>query len=256
MRTHKQISMVRATLQSAVCCCVAPLLLAQQVTDGNTPAMRAEQPRSVTRSEPAAKLVPKGTGIDFVLLEPLSSATTVKGQKVRLAVSKDVAVKGVIAIPRGTPAEGVVSDVRKAKPGKRDGEIMFRPVRLLLSDGSGVKIGEYPPGKDSCGPKGSCLLLIPVAVPLVFFFWPDLVQSAWQDHKIRHRGIDKQVDACMPSHGYTAKNLAIVPTEDSKTKDAESAANLEVICPAKPPSTQNDAGESPASSAETAPEMR
>lgn len=195
----------------------------------------------------------KGTRIDFVLLEPLSSATAVKGQKVRLAVARDVMTGGVVAIPRGTPAEGVVSGVRKAKPGKSDGEVTFRPVRLTLHDGTGVKIREYPPGKDSCGPKGSCLLLIPIAVPLVFFYWPDIVQSAWTDHKVRHRGTDKQVDACTVNHGFTAKNLAIVPTKDSQTENAEGvAASLESICPVNLPATLNHANDTSASGTKNA----
>ncbi len=182
----------------------------------------------------------KGTAIDFVLLEPLSSSTAVKGQKVRLAVARDVDVGSVVAIPRGTPVEGVVADAQRAKPGKRDGNVKLRPVRLLLADGSGVNIREYPPGKGSCGPSGGCLLLVPIAVPLVFFMWPDIVQSAWDDHKTRHPGVDMEVAACTLSHGYTAKNLPIVQAKDGKTKDVESSASLEGICPAKLPATQKE----------------
>jgi hypothetical protein len=259
MRTHRPISLILVTLQGALCFCAAPILLAQSVTNVDTSARRAESPGSVTIS------LRKGSTIDFALLEPLSSATAVKGQPVRMAVVEDVEAGGVIAVPRGTPAEGVVSEVHRAKAGKRDGEVTFRPVRLLLSDGTRVKIGKYSRRQTDWKAAGSYALLVPIEATLVFFYWPALVEAAWNDHKtrntgqkpnIRPAGVEMQFPACTFTLGYTAKDLAIARTDHGKAKEVESAASLEAICPANPPSIQNVAEEIPSPEADTPPEMR
>lgn len=91
--------MIRRFLSSSLCIILAPLLVA---------------PQTGTMSEPANvsatnMIVPKGTEVQLVLLENISTETAVDGSPVRFAVAKNVVVDGVTLIYAGSLASGVVT---------------------------------------------------------------------------------------------------------------------------------------------------
>ena len=63
-------------------------------------------PQAARATDPVHVL--PGTEVSLVLSEPLSSQTAFKGQRFSLAVENDILVGGVIVIPRGAPARGLV----------------------------------------------------------------------------------------------------------------------------------------------------
>jgi hypothetical protein len=139
--------MIRWLLQSALCLILCPLLAAQQIS---SPAAPFDAPQSSTPAletaaphlPPEFVNIPKDTQIELISLEAVSSATATKGQLVRLAVAKGVLVKGLVVIPRGTLATGVVSRLTKGVPGKRDGFLQVTPSVLFLNNGTTIKLHE------------------------------------------------------------------------------------------------------------------
>jgi len=137
--------MIRWLLQSTLCLILCPLLAAQQVTP---PAAPTDAPQSSTPAPVTASFrplqdfitIPQYTKIELISLEEVSSAIATKGQSVRLAVANDVLVNGMVVIPKGTLASGVVSYVIKGAPGKRDGYISVDPRILFLNNGKTIKM--------------------------------------------------------------------------------------------------------------------
>jgi hypothetical protein len=81
--------MLRNLLQSALCICLAPLLVAQRGTTSIS--------------------VPRDTKIELMTLETVSTQSEAKGSAIRFAVARDIAIDGVTVIPAGTPVTGVVT---------------------------------------------------------------------------------------------------------------------------------------------------
>jgi hypothetical protein len=144
--------MIRKMLQSTLCLSLSPLLVAQQATgSGTSPIAPGSFPTA--QSKGATITLRRGTIVALVPLETVSSATAQVGQTVRFAVGTDVKVDGVIVIPRGTSASTVVTYVRKAIGGKRDGIVEDGPPSLILPDGSSIKLRNIiPPDSDAPGP--------------------------------------------------------------------------------------------------------
>jgi hypothetical protein len=91
--------MIRRVLSSSLCIILAaPLLVAQQTATTSDPA-------NVSATN---VIFPKGTKVQLVLLESISTETAVHGSPVRFAVAKDVVVNGATVIHAGAPASGVV----------------------------------------------------------------------------------------------------------------------------------------------------
>jgi hypothetical protein len=123
-------------------------------------------------------VVPKDTEINFVLLESVSSATATKGQLIRMAVEEDVVIHGVVAIPKGTLATGVVSNVRKAKLGIKDGRLEVRPIAMTIANGVEAKLKENRTGEDACGDFGPCWAMYIFFAPAVPFALIGLAANA------------------------------------------------------------------------------
>jgi hypothetical protein len=58
-------------------------------------------------------IVPKGTEIELVSLETVSTETAAKGSRVRFAVANDVAIRGATVIHAGTPVMGVITKAER-----------------------------------------------------------------------------------------------------------------------------------------------
>ncbi len=75
-----------------------------------------------------------GTPIRLVTARALSSKTQVKGDLVELRTAEDVIVDGVVAIPKGTPATGQVSDARIKGAMGMGGRLTLRPLYLTVGN--------------------------------------------------------------------------------------------------------------------------
>ena len=207
--------MIRELLQSAFCVCLSPLLVAQEVASSGSAAGQTTS-NSVT--------IPRETEIGFVTLEPVSSATATKHQPVRLAVEKDVAIKGVIAIPKGTLAVGEVSRLTRGVPGKRDGSIRVIPAALVLAGGTQLKLKENRWGEDDCGDMGPCWALFIFTAPLLPLILISKAGDANGDSEDRPKGEDQTLSTGYPVEGFTTSRIALRSIDQRAPKPAPANA--------------------------------
>jgi hypothetical protein len=228
----------QSALCSGVCLILCPLLVAQQtapiapsqasVHTGLEQTAPTQTPMPGLRPQaallPSSAVVAKGVQVKFVLLDSVSSRTATKGQPVRFAVAEDVWVDGIAAIPRGTPAKGVIMRVRKGVPGAHDGSLTLEPREVLLASGSRIKLGAYPPGEDNCGNLGPCwaftILLIavsPLFIPLFLIETPRLIAHRIREQKksgkARITGRDASWEPCQLESAYTSSNPEAFPAD-------------------------------------------
>jgi len=150
----------------------------------------------------------KGTFIAFELLETVSSADAQDGQTVRLAVRKDVKENDAILIPKGTTGVGVVKHVMKAVPGRHDGYFEVVATRLILPDGTELRMGESAPGEASCGSGGSCRV---IPLPFAPLFLAGLMGSPNDGRGLKEEGTEKVLIASSWVYGYSQSTIRITP---------------------------------------------
>jgi hypothetical protein len=73
-------------------------------------------------------VLPAGTELRLVTIEPLSSRTTAQGQRFPLAVLDDVQAGGRVIIPRGTRAVGEVEALSGTGMFGQGGRLLLRPL--------------------------------------------------------------------------------------------------------------------------------
>lgn len=221
--------MIRKMLQSTLCLSLSPLLVAQQATgSGTSPIVPGSFP--ATQSKDATIALRRGTIVALVPLETVSSATAQVGQTVRFAVGTDVKVDGVIVIPRGTSASTVVTYVRKAIGGKRDGIVEDGPPSLILPDGSSIKLRNIiPPDSDAPGPF--VLLFVVLLIGSLPYLFSNMFKA---NHPAPQRGNDKTLPKCGQSWEVaTTKKLRINLAILNRIQLLPPAVDIDSICPAR-----------------------
>jgi hypothetical protein len=146
---------VRKILQSALCICLAPLLVAQQAD-----------------TSPDTVRLSKDVAIHLKLDQDISSATVREGQNVRYVVTDDVIADGVVVIPAGTAVYRKVATVQRSESGKScgseiNGWFALDDPTIRSSNGRPIKLTLLPPDafpKKPMSPREKALLVL--AVPL------------------------------------------------------------------------------------------
>lgn len=88
-----------------------------------------------TTPAPAATVrVSEGTEVRLRMLDGLSSATAVQGQRFNLELDDDIRVDGVVVIPRGAKALGTVVSARKRGFMGKGGELNIMVDYLIVND--------------------------------------------------------------------------------------------------------------------------
>jgi hypothetical protein len=88
---------------------------APAATDAQSAANQAANaPAQAPAPEPAPIVVPRGTAIEVVLDQPLSSKTSTEGQSFSATVVDPVVVDGQVVIPKHAHARGTVTSVKSA----------------------------------------------------------------------------------------------------------------------------------------------
>jgi hypothetical protein len=130
--------MISKLFESVLCIALSPLLVAQQASEAPAGLEGALVPAPGPKA-----FLPKHTEIRLILMETISSATASKGQSVRMAVGQDVSINGVVVIRKGTPAIGVIDFVRRAVPGKKNGEVSIKPMSISLPNSRPITLRPY-----------------------------------------------------------------------------------------------------------------
>lgn len=109
--------MQRALMCSTIALLLCPHLLAQQRVGESADA----QHKQAEASSSTFVTIPRGTEVELMALETVSTETARKGQMVRFAVARDVVVNGEVVLHAGTPVNAKLYSFSKAVPGRRDG---------------------------------------------------------------------------------------------------------------------------------------
>jgi hypothetical protein len=87
-----------------------------------------------TSAQAATVKLSEGTEVRLRMLEGLSSATAMQGQRFNMELDDDVRVDGVVVIPRGAKALGTVVSARKRGFMGKAGELNIMVDYLLVND--------------------------------------------------------------------------------------------------------------------------
>jgi hypothetical protein len=158
--------MIRGTLQSALCLCLSPLLVAQQAVDRQS-ARYNSQPTMI----PSEVIIPKGTRIELISLEYVSSASATDNSLVRFALAKDLVVNEVTVLGAGTPVEGRVSRVRRGVPYRQWGKLNIAIKQIQIGHHSHLRLtSSNPEPSESMVDELAMCLISAVCVAMVIAF--------------------------------------------------------------------------------------
>ena len=157
--------MVRKTLQGALCLCLSPLLVAQQAIMA-PPATYFPQSAAMMSNE---VIIPKGTRIDLVSLENVSSATATEKSTVRFALAKDLIVNGVTVINAGSPVEGRVSRVRRGVPYRKWGSLSITIRKMQIGNHAQVRLLSSDPEspESKVDEWAQCVMIFPLCGAMI-----------------------------------------------------------------------------------------
>ncbi len=95
--------------------------------------------------------VPAGQNISAVVTAPISSANTIAGQNVSLALGSDFYYNGNLIAPAGSSVTGTVIEVSKAKHGSINGKLLVRFTQIVTPYGIQIPISAVVKTTDNTG---------------------------------------------------------------------------------------------------------
>jgi len=200
---------------------------------------QAPEPAPASGSRPLK--VERDTKLELVLVEPVSSATTRKGQTIRMELSEPWIVEGKVVLPRGAPATGVVYSVQHAVPGKKSGHVAVVNGSLQLPSGKEVPLSLSMPDYWDCDGTNACtvyeVLGSVVIVPLLaidFVAHPKgTLNSLRGDSNPPNTGLDSDVPAGSRVRAWTKRSFEL-PQTNLPVAAKVPAASAEPPCKAAP----------------------
>jgi len=108
-------------------------------------------------SNPAEFTLRNGTPIRLRLGKPISSATAHVGDAVDLQVVEDITVDGLVVIPRGAAATGVVKEVEPRKRLGHGGKLGFSIDSVRLKDNEKAAVRSFQEGSGTNNSSGGIL---------------------------------------------------------------------------------------------------
>lgn len=208
--------MLRTRLQSALCLLLTPLLVAQQVT---TPHVTTAEQQIRIQPPSAAGIpdvvIPKGTRIEVVSLQNVSSLTAQKNAPVQFAVASNLEVAGVTVLYAGTSVEGRVAKVRRGIPHKRWGMLRIDIRSITINPHARLRLRSSDPehSESMIDELAMCFLAAP------YWCLPMIVLSL-RSEKPGDSGAQKVSSACSRSVVWTASNFTISAQEVAESKAA------------------------------------
>jgi hypothetical protein len=108
----------------------------------------------------AAKL-PEGTEVSLRMVDKVTSASATEGQRFSLELDQDIAVNGVVMVPRGAKAVGTVVNARKRGHMGKAGELNVLVNYLIVGE-------QHVPLRASAGREGDSKIGATVALTVLF----------------------------------------------------------------------------------------
>jgi hypothetical protein len=121
-------------------------------------------PMVVGQTPANANVLPAGTNIRLRTLTGLSSKDNKAGQQFDLEVAQDVMLNGIVVIPRGSPATGEVSMVKKKGMWGKSGKMETR-VLSVRANGKDIPVHGTVSDKGDAGTAGvvASIVVLPIA---------------------------------------------------------------------------------------------
>ena len=217
--------MISRMIQSALCICLSPLVVAQQ-PDQNASNSVPETPSqgpSATPS-PATITIQRDTKIELVSLENVSSEFAVAGSPVRFAVARDIVVDGVTVIHAGAPVTGAVTKAKRGVARHQWAGLTIRVREMQAGPSVKLRLSSYNQEQrgragDYLENLGTCVALLPFCVA-----WAILVkEGCGEDGCPKAKDSDGQqalLPQCVSSEFWVKSSAKI----SSKELDEERAA--------------------------------
>ncbi len=133
----------------------------------STPASRSPEPQTVTGEAapapagPTRVAVPDATTVRLKVAGAVSSATAKEGDPLRFTAVEDVRVGEMIVIRKGAPAEGRLTEVKKAGRLSKGGSLNFAITTVTAADSSPVRLRF---NRDIAGQGGAAKAVTSMAV--------------------------------------------------------------------------------------------
>jgi hypothetical protein len=211
--------MIRKMLQAILCITLCPLLAGQQ----------AASPVSVPTGANKPIVLKKRTFMKLMLLEAVSSATATTGQSVRMAVKEDVTIDGVVVIPEGTPATGVVAAVRKAVPGKKNGSISIEPESVNPPNSKPIALRHYNYTLEDDAMCSGFLNCLPLVVGAYVYGAGDVIAYPFRKHHAA--GKDEVLQACSEQWSVVSRSIVVQANGTTRVQSAHPEIDLDSVCP-------------------------
>jgi len=139
---------MRKLLQSALCLCLGPMLVAQQ----DIQPVSTSAPPPASQIEPTKQYVtlPGDTNIELLPPGPTTFGGGKEGVVVQFVVNKDVVVGGVPVVHAGVPVVGVVDHVKRGLKFKhRAAEMEIRVTEMVSGNPVELHLRCFDPGDSS-----------------------------------------------------------------------------------------------------------
>lgn len=108
--------------------------------------------------------LPIGTAVALRTVETLSSRKSAKGDPVKLETTKDVLVGGRVAVAKGTPATGQITEMRAKGAMGMSGRLSIRPLYLRVGDATVRLAGAV--SKKSSVDAGAVVGMVALGAPM------------------------------------------------------------------------------------------
>jgi hypothetical protein len=164
--------MLRRMVQSALCLCLSPLLIAQHANPQQSQTQVAHETTQPSPTPPPRQAkgfvtIPNRTKVELVALDKVSSGTASIGSPVRFAVANDIAVNGVVVLHAGVPVTGVVAKVKRGVAYRQWAELRVRVDEIQVGNGPKLRLTDSGPRarfKLRFKDYATCAALLPLCV--------------------------------------------------------------------------------------------
>jgi hypothetical protein len=187
----------------------APLLAAQQAT---------------------GTIVPKGTRIELVSLEAVSSETAARGSRIRFAVANDVAIRGVTVIRAGTPVFGTITKAKRGIANEQWPTLRIHVNGVRIGQGIDLPLSLWAPETDQSTWKyrAMCVPFFVVCLGL-----KNLEDNGWGEDGApkpdQSSGQQASLPSCVVFDFWTATPVS-VPPEALPSQTANSPSLAQIAC--------------------------
>jgi hypothetical protein len=227
--------MIRKLLHAALCIILAPLLVAQELTQAGAQlasANPAEDPAAVPLT------IPKNTQIELMTLETVSSATATAGSRVHFVVARDVIVDGVTMIYAGAPVTGIVTSAKRGVAYHQWAGMKIRVKEIQIGSSRKLQLTAFDPRLRAtkaalANEIGTCIVTLPFCAVFMIMVSRGCGEDSCSSKPNAESGQQAILPACATSDFWirSAANVSGAGLEEEKASASANSPSLAALCP-------------------------